>query len=533
MTTVSSSASGWISEPTIQGAPVERDLAPGARPHLLLASGFNRLPLAPQDEQNSGMNTECRARRGSGLTFVLAAGVTAAAVLAMPGCRTVEATAELPGNVVRTVTGTQAPKPPDPVLLQQELFRFSDEFSAFAAGEFRRLRGKFPGISEDQMLESEIYLNQRLLEISAGPNAYANLVDMVFAVVLVRYQVRNHGPARDPEGLLGPTQAMLDEYHRQILALATSALGKEQQELLRENIVAWLDSNVTQSSGLHARYTGQMSELLGLERSKNQSALGGLFGALDPFSGLDPTVREIAQARLFAERAMYVAQRMPKVLQLELELFKRRSLATPEIARLLDDVDTVSRTVERIGVTVETLPDRLRDEREGLTELVREARATMDASTKAMESVNTVVLSTDTFLGHLGVGDQDNAPGPEPAPSAAPAPDAQAAAGQPAAAPAPPGEPFRIQDYTAAAAQLAETAERVNTLVTTLDRTLATATSDEVAAKVDAASAAAVARGREVVDHAFRRGLLFVALSCAMVLASVLGYRLVSRKLRT
>ncbi|MBE2215340.1 MAG: hypothetical protein IAE82_15815, partial [Opitutaceae bacterium] len=102
----------------------------------------------------------------------------------------------------------------------------------------------------------------------------------------------------------------------------------------------------------------------------------------------------------------------------------------------------------------------------------------------------------------------------------------------PAAAP-PPGEPFRIQDYTAAANQLAKTAERLNTLVATLDRTLATATSDEVAAKVDAASQAAVMRSREVVDHAFRRGLLFVALTCVMILATMAAYRFVFRRPRT
>jgi len=476
----------------------------------------------------------------------VALGAAAALLCAAPGCRTVEATAELPGQVVRTMTGAKPEKPPpDPVVLQQEVFRFVDDFSAFASGEYRRLRGKFPAVSEDRLLESQVNLEYRLLEIASGANAFGNLVDLTFSIVLIRHQLASYALPLDPEGHLKPTLAALDQYQQQILALVLETLGEEQQQRLRENIQAWVDRNISSESGLHARYPGPISDLLGSTKAERQGALTNLFGSLmlDPFAGLDPTVREVAQARLFAERAMFVAQRMPRVLQLELELFKRRTLATPEIARLMANVDTVTRTVERVGVVVETLPDRMRDEREGLTELMRETRATFDASARAMENVNTVVLSTDTFLGHLGVGDQANAPGPDPAPdAAASAPAGDAASGatpppvpsaEPPAPAPPPGEPFRIQDYTAAAAQLAETAGQLNTLVTALDRTLATATSDEVAAKVDAASQAAVVRGREVVDHAFRRGLLFVALSCVMVLVSVLGYRFVSRKLRS
>ncbi|MBE2212751.1 MAG: hypothetical protein IAE82_02695, partial [Opitutaceae bacterium] len=334
---------------------------------------------------------------------VLAASVLVSVVV--PGCRTVEATAEIPGSVVRTVTGTKPEKPPpDPVVLQQEVFRFVDDFSAFAGAEYRRLQGKFPTVSDDRMLESQINLEYRLLEIASGANAFGNLVDLTFSVVLIRHQLETYALPLDTEGHLRPTVAALEQYQRQIMTLVRETLGDAQQQQLRNNIIAWVDANISSESGLHARYPGPISELLSAEKAKRQGALTNLINSLmlDPFAGLDPTVREVAQARLFAERAMFVAQRMPRVLQLELELFKRRTLATPEIARLVANVDTVTRTVERVGTVVETLPDRLRDEREGLTDLVRETRATLDASTRAMEQVNTVVLSTDAFLGHLG-----------------------------------------------------------------------------------------------------------------------------------
>jgi hypothetical protein len=487
------------------------------------------------------MKMNWRTVRFPRLEIVLAAVPLAALLAVAPGCQMVKTTAEIPGNVARTMGGGKETKPPpDPVILQQELFRFADKFTVQANLEFARVLEQWPDAPEMRLLESRLVLNARMLELSSGPNAFANLVDMVFAVMIARHQVRLYAAQEDRAEILRPTVTVLEEYQSQIMNLAKETLGEEQQQTLRENIKAWVDENVTSDSGLHARYTGSVSDLLGKGKSREgepSSLLGMLI--IDPFAALDPTVREITEARLFAERALYVAQRMPKILQMEIDLIMRRTLATPEVARLLGDVNSLGVSVDRISTTVAVLPDRLRaereelvktlkEEREGLTVLVQETRGTLDAGSKALENANAVVLSTDAFVGHLGIYDKKTEPSGGEAAAVAPG----TAPSAPPAEPAAPAEPFRIQDYTVAAAQLAETSDHLNTLITTLDRTLATATSDEVAAKVDAASQTAVARGRDIVDHAFWRGLLFVALCCLMVLGSVLAFRFLTRKVR-
>ena len=54
----------------------------------------------------------------------------------------------------------------------------------------------------------------------------------------------------------------------------------------------------------------------------------------DPLAGLDPAVRELTQTRLFAERALYVAQKMPLLLRWQTELLTINTLNQPAVLTL-------------------------------------------------------------------------------------------------------------------------------------------------------------------------------------------------------
>ncbi|MGC4073828.1 MAG: hypothetical protein QM760_15215 [Nibricoccus sp.] len=287
----------------------------------------------------------------------------------------------------------------------------------------------------------------------------------------------------------------------------------------------------------------------GDEKARRQShgEKTNLLGALmiDPLAGLDPTVREIAQTRLFAERAMFVAQRMPKIIRMEGELLSYRLIESPEIARLLENVNTLTASSERISHVVEEFPAMVKSEREAvvktlseqgpeLNRLMAEIHATIESTEKAMTATNTVVQTTDRFLERLGVygkpaSESEPATRSPPSPSASP-PSSPTQAPSPAQPPPPPGEPFRIQDYTAAAAQLATSADHLNVLILSLDKTLATATSPEVASKVAAASQTAIDGGRSLVDHIFWRALILGLALCAAIPLVVFCCRRIGRR---
>ena len=87
--------------------------------------------------------------------------------------------------------------------------------------------------------------------------------------------------------------------------------------------------------------------------------------------------------------------------------------------------------------------------------------------------------------------------------------------------------PFRIQDYTESAAQIEATAERLTEFLLMLDRTMNPSNLAQFSAQVDPVVQQAQAGGKEVVDYAFRKGILLVVI----VLVAALIYRFLVTRL--
>jgi hypothetical protein len=80
---------------------------------------------------------------------------------------------------------------------------------------------------------------------------------------------------------------------------------------------------------------------------EERASLLSLF-ALDPLSGLTPATREIAETRATAERIFFWAQRAPTIMNWHVEALIARFLATPEMKKLLADLDRVSASTEQV-----------------------------------------------------------------------------------------------------------------------------------------------------------------------------------------
>ena len=91
----------------------------------------------------------------------------------------------------------------------------------------------------------------------------------------------------------------------------------------------------------------------------------------------------------------------------------------------------------------------------------------------------------------------------------------------PAAPPDSNAVPFRVQDYTACAAQLEVTARQLTELLVTLDRTIGSTNLTQLTERVSPVVQQAEAGGKEIVDYAFWKGIIFVA----FVLVAALVYR--------
>jgi hypothetical protein len=290
-------------------------------------------------------------------------------------------------------------------------------------------------------------------------------------------------------------------------------LTPAQRTELREALKVWHEQSSQPENILIVRAAGlalQVAQVKQVDTTKPGS-LFSLF-MLDPLSNLDPTRREMAQARLFAERALYVSQKMPTLLRWQMELLSINVLEQPALQQWSSNVTQVASSVVRLTRVAEQVPQQVTAEREAILKalesqerelkpLLSEARQTLTAGTELSAAMNTTLNTFDGVMKRLGVGEPK--------------------VGGPTSTNA---EPFRIQNYGQAAVQLEAAARQLTVLLQTFEQTLGANNRTQLVAQISPVVQQAQAGGRELVDYAFQKALLFVA----VVLLAALLYRLLT-----
>jgi len=311
------------------------------------------------------------------------------------------------------------------------------------------------------------------------------------------------GPLRDAYLRLEP----------QALELAKGALTADQIAELQRLIKEWRAQNphVSAVSYVHFR---DVATSMGKPAAGGGQSFGGLFSmlGLDPLRNLDPAVREINQTRQLAERTIYYAQRVPNLLDMQVERLTFEMATMPEMKRLLTNADQIAVAASTTGRVIGDLPNMLTHEREAairqlldavtaetaLTrQLVIEVRGAFEAGTVTSNSLDATIHSFQQLVAGF---------------------EKPKAAGSPAE---PPGRPFNITEYTAAAAQITRAAAELQQLVAGVDR----GSPQLMQAAQDAKSTL-----QDVVDHAYWRLAQLIGLVLLGGLTVALAYRGIARR---
>ena len=228
-------------------------------------------------------------------------------------------------------------------------------------------------------------------------------------------------------------------------------------------------------------------------------------------AGLDPAVRQVEETRILAERAFFVAKRTPRLFDLQAQQLLLQLEQQPRSQEAFQIAERVSSSMEVFARTAGDLPglvDREREAairqvldalqaREGRTRaLLAEARTTLEAGRSTAASVDATIRSLDGLMARL---QQPPPPG------------------------TPPSKPFNVDDYTRALRQLEESSRELQTLLATVGHE---------GSGIDALVQRASEESRGVVDHAFRRALVLVAVLVASVLAAAIVYRSVAARIQ-
>ena len=443
-----------------------------------------------------------------------------ALALSADGCSLLKNTLELPENGIRSLFSlNQNNDAPDPVELQSQLLRFADNYiDAINLASWGLQRSDGQPAERRTLLRRRIAITNDVLAIATAANTNANLLDMVILVTLNRMSVADFWlPQRYGESAKSLLLAS-QEAEKEIWRIAATALQPEQIKELRTAIQTWHDQHPDVRSPRDIGALGFASDVAKMNRGSRPGITSSVFNLLtiDPLAGLDPATRELANTRLFAERGMFLARHMPTLIRWETELLVIQTAEMPQMEKLLANTTQLSESADRFSQTAERLPGLISTERQqivqalntqlpGLTSLAAQTEKALDAGKLMSNGTTATLKSFQDVLRQLQARPSN-----------------------------PDSEPFRINDYTAAAAQINATTQNLVKLLQTFDQTLAPEKLDVFSTRLDALTRQTQASGKELVDYTFRR-TLFLALilmgsACGMVLVSAVVFWTLKKK---
>lgn len=439
----------------------------------------------------------------SGLVFLLA------------GCGILERSTKAPVQAVMTAMPGGKNVHVDPVVLQFELQRYVDDFAsrtANALNEYSRHIGTDQ--ARRQELAWKLAACTSAFSIASGPNPTANLIDLIAMSTVTRHALENHWVGTTNGAAFQPWLEAARVLETNAWKLADGVLTPEQQHELRDAIRLSQESN----TGPRFAFFERSQEFAAVfrqttEKKQTEGGLVSLVG-LDPTAGLDPAVRELAKTRLFAERALFTAQRMPSILRWQVELLADDLVHHDEVATVLtnaplvaESADRLSRAVESVSQTAAQLPDRITAERKavlaaletqetGLRKLSAEVTRTLEAGDKMSTSLNTALSSFDGLMKRFGVGE----------------PSTKSSATTNAA-------PFNILDYARAAEQVAIMARELDALIKDTSGTLDSPALSRYSTNLNALVTRSESGARSLLNRAFLLAAGLVVLTFTGVLA--------------
>jgi hypothetical protein len=449
----------------------------------------------------------------------LPARLPAAALIALFlfGCSAIITVSEYPFKQVATFieagTGQEKPKL-TPVELENDLMRFADDLIAGTDSATHLLRDDGTKIERTTLLKFRIAFIEDVYQIATGPNSYANLLDMITLVTLTRIQVQDYWIPNRWGSSGQPLFEVLKSHEDTLWKVAKDVLKPDMVKELRVSIEAWASSHReihvwtdVRASGFAATISHHDERIKTTDESK--SSVFDLLD-IDPLSSLDPATREIARTRQFAERAFFLAQRMPDLLRMQAELLTLTTAELPELKSLVSDATRLSLAVDSLSQTAHALPKDIATEREAVLKALREetgpiqalaekVQATLDSGDRMFKSSDAALQSLNQFYAAL----EKN--------------------------PRQPGEkPFDIGDYKAIAHDIAKTSEELNTLVAGLQNPGSSRTDQ---AGLLALSQTLDQRADHLAKVLLQTGLALIAALCCGLFLVLVGYRYVRERL--
>jgi hypothetical protein len=228
--------------------------------------------------------------------------------------------------------------------LQLEVMRFADEYRNRIEEALWHFQQQVH-TPEDRLSAQNWKLQQAesVYLIASGPNPLTNTLDLVVLASLSRMVLDDVWITERFGKLAQPVRDAHRMMETRAWKLADHILTSSQAAELRAVMVRWREQNPTVRR-VGAVHFADFAKSIGIPKEGEEPKLGSLFSlvGLDPFSSLDPAVRELAQTRQLAERSIFYLQRTPTLVNMQLDRFTDQVAVMPETRYLLASFDRFS-----------------------------------------------------------------------------------------------------------------------------------------------------------------------------------------------
>jgi hypothetical protein len=399
--------------------------------------------------------------------------------------------------------------------LQLEVMRYADEYRNRIEEALQRFQQQVH-TPEDRLSGQNWKLQQAesVYLIASGPNPLTNTLDLVVLASLSRMVLDDVWITERFGVLAQPVRDAHRAMETRAWELADRILTPSQAAELRRVMVSWREQNPTVRRVGAIHFT-DFAKSIGIPKAGEEPKLGSLFSlvGLDPFSSLDPAIREIAQTRQLAERSIFYLQRTPALVNMQLDRFTDHVAVMPETRNLLASFDRFSLAGSAASRLSTELPHMLAKERRALlSQLTQELSANRDTvgvlSKDVRETLKAGTETLDALQGTLdtmeriSVRHQSTSEGSPPQP----------------------GRPFDIREYNQTLRELTTTTRELNTLAQTVETALPS---------VRAAAKQATSDLERTLNHAFVLALVLVLVTVLASLAAAIAYRAIVGRMRT
>lgn len=385
--------------------------------------------------------------------------------------------------------------------LQLQVMSFADRFAAYISQGFETFDDLGPPLESRRIVQGDtVHSMYAAFLIAADSDPDAALLDMVVMVTLGRMIYEEHWL----EKLIPSVESMVSGFRKaekDIWDIVALVLKSDQRKELYGLIEGWRQNNPEELQFSYLRVSD-----FAADRAK--SKLARVWKPSGLFKSVEIATKQVEEARLLAERTMFLATRVPLLTGYFADVWTSQLLISPELKEIRNDVhrfvDFAEQLPENIArerkLIIEQAIEKLATERQAainqaMTRITKERKDTINdflaeearlrgILTEVRQTViegNKLIVSVNSLTDQLNLGSSSED-----------------------------SEPFDINEYKETITEATMTVTQLNSLVESLDRFLSSPGMEKLLPEIENAISQAGDEGEELIDHSFRQAALLI-----------------------